>query len=171
MTGRRVGTARGSKRRETLADPAPHLTRIRRVFLWVSQLLSRYLAWLSERCFRVLPHCARPGNARRRRRRPDRESSPQRGDHPDSYHYRARRNRRSSAPRIFSAQYHRMFEVRHLINYTPQLSSLGFQPIVKSGHDVGGAHPAPPEISQTSPAIDRKRFRRRQKLEGGQYER
>jgi hypothetical protein len=41
-----------------------------------------------------------------------------------------------------------MFEVRHVLNYTPS-HALGFQSIVKSGH-VGGAHPVPPELSQTS---------------------
>ena len=64
-----------------------------------------------------------------------------------------------------SCGYRRMFEVRRLFNYTPWLCPLGFQPIVKSGH-VGGARPVPPEQSQTSPAIGRKRFRCRRKLEG-----
>lgn len=68
-------------------------------------------------------------------------------------------------------RYHRMFEAQHVFNYTPSNVLWVFQPIMKSGH-VGGAHPVHPELSQASLAIGRKRFRPRQKLEGGrQYER
>jgi hypothetical protein len=45
-----------------------------------------------------------------------------------------------------------------------RLCPFGFQPVVNRGH-VGGAHPVPPELSQTIPAIGGKRFRRRLTLE------